>query len=54
MMDAPITSETMFIFSPELPGLPCLKLIWEALLILNLSSSFFETEKGMPLMREVT
>lgn len=54
MMDAPITSETMSIFSPEPLGLPCLKLIWEALLILNLSSSFFETDKGMPLMREVT
>ena len=53
MMDAPITSETMSIFSPEAPGLPRLKTHLEALLILSLFSSFFEADKGMPLMREV-
>lgn len=33
---------------------PYLELSWQDSLILNISYNFFETDKGMPLLREVT
>ena len=40
-------------FQPRSPRTPTFKTHLEALLILSLFSSFFEADKGMPLMREV-